>query len=62
MHLLNCCQKKKAGYEPVVIPPLPDYGSDTFALEAKDLTVKFGDFTAVDHVNFQIKRGEILAF
>lgn len=63
MHLLSCCRKKKkVGYEPVVIPPLANYGSDTYALEAKDLTVQFGDFTAVDHVNFQIKRGEIFGF
>jgi ribosome-dependent ATPase len=46
----------------VVIPPLPDYGSESYALEAQDLTVKFGDFTAVDHVNFKIKRGEIFGF
>lgn len=26
------------------------------------MTVKFGDFTAVDHVNFKIKRGEIFGF
>ena len=31
-------------------------------LKRKDLTVKFGDFTAVDHVNFKIKRGEIFGF
>lgn len=55
-------EEKKKGYEPVVIPPLPDYGSEVYALEAKDLTVKFGDFTAVDHVNFKIKRGEIFGF
>ncbi len=55
-------QEKKQGYEPVVIPPLADDGSDGYALEAKDLTVKFGDFTAVDHVNFQIRRGEIFGF
>ena len=55
-------EEKKVGYEPVVIPPLANYGSDTYALEAKDLTVQFGDFTAVDHVNFQIKRGEIFGF
>ena len=55
-------EEKKKGYEPVVIPALPDYGSDAYALEAKDLTVKFGDFTAVDHVNFQIRRGEIFGF
>ena len=45
-----------------MIPPLPDYGSESYALEAQDLTVKFGDFTAVDHVNFKIKRGEIFGF
>lgn len=55
-------EEKKLGYEPVVIPELPDYGATEYALEAKDLTVKFGDFTAVDHVNFQIKRGEIFGF
>jgi ribosome-dependent ATPase len=55
-------EEKKQGYEPVVIPPLADDGSDGYALEAKDLTVKFGDFTAVDHVNFQIRRGEIFGF
>lgn len=54
--------EKKQGYEPVVIPPLADDCSDGYALEAKDLTVKFGDFTAVDHVNFQIRRGEIFGF
>ena len=55
-------EQKKQGYEPVVIPSLVDDGSDGYALEAKDLTVKFGDFTAVDHVNFQIRRGEIFGF
>lgn len=55
-------EKKTKGYEPVVIPPLPEYDSQHYALEAQDLTVKFGDFTAVDHVNFKIKRGEIFGF
>lgn len=55
-------EEKKQGYEPVVIPPLADDGSDGYALEAQNLTVKFGDFTAVDHVNFQIRRGEIFGF
>ena len=45
-----------------MIPPLPDYDSDGYALEARDLTVRFGDFTAVDHVNFQIRQGEIFGF
>ncbi|STK57302.1 Putative ATP-binding component of a transport system [Escherichia coli] len=29
-------------------------------IEAKELTKKFGDFAATDHVNFAVKRGEIL--
>tara|TARA_R110000868_G_scaffold5065_9_gene31274 strand:- start:2925 stop:5687 length:2763 start_codon:yes stop_codon:yes gene_type:complete len=52
---------KKAGYAPVDIPPLPDDGQD-IAIEATDLTMRFGDFTAVDHVNFRIRRGEIFGF
>ncbi|MCR4406511.1 MAG: ABC transporter ATP-binding protein [Anaerolineae bacterium] len=33
-----------------------------YAVEAVNLTKKFGDFTAVDHVNFTIRRGEIFGF
>ncbi|WP_026253311.1 ribosome-associated ATPase/putative transporter RbbA [Acinetobacter bouvetii] len=55
-------EEKTKGYESVVIPPLTEYDSQHYALEAQDLTVKFGDFTAVDHVNFKIKRGEIFGF
>ncbi len=33
-----------------------------FAVEAVELTKKFGDFTAVDGVTFHIKRGEIFGF
>jgi ABC-2 type transport system ATP-binding protein len=29
------------------------------AIDATDLTKKFGDFTAVDHISFQVKKGEI---
>ncbi|MFC1989552.1 ATP-binding cassette domain-containing protein [Chloroflexota bacterium] len=29
------------------------------AIRVSELTRKFGDFTAVDHVNFEVKRGEI---
>lgn len=31
-------------------------------IEAHDLTCRFGDFTAVDNVNFSIERGEIFGF
>jgi len=32
---------------------------DQIIVEAKNLTKKFGSFTAVDHISFQVKRGEI---
>jgi len=30
-----------------------------YAISATNLTKKFGDFTAVDHISFQVKKGEI---
>lgn len=55
-------EEKKQGYLPVVIPPLQIDPSAKYAIEAQGLTVRFGDFTAVDHVDFQIRRGEIFGF
>ena len=52
---------KTQGYEPVIIPPLQADDGD-IAIEAKGLTMRFGDFTAVDHVSFRIRRGEIFGF
>jgi len=34
-------------------------GDHETVVEARDLTRKFGDFTAVDRVNFSVKRGEV---
>jgi ribosome-dependent ATPase len=42
-------------------PELPADGRDT-VIEARDLTCRFGNFTAVDRVNFRIARGEIFGF
>lgn len=36
--------------------------NDEYAIIAKDLTMRFGDFTAVDHVSFDIEQGEIFGF
>jgi ABC-2 type transport system ATP-binding protein len=33
-----------------------------WAVEAENLVKRFGDFTAVDHVSFQVRRGEIFGF
>lgn len=35
---------------------------DNVFIEAINLTKKFGDYTAVDHINFKIKPGEIYGF
>ena len=52
----------REGYQAVEIPPL-DLNQDLkVAIEAKELTKQFGDFIAVDHVNFSIKQGEIFGF
>jgi len=53
-------EEKKRGHKAVVVPPFSD-GEDV-AIEARDLTMRFGDFTAVDHVGFRILRGEIFGF
>ncbi|MCC6887265.1 MAG: ribosome-associated ATPase/putative transporter RbbA [Hyphomicrobiales bacterium] len=45
----------------LVIPPLETRTADP-AIVARGLTRKFGDFTAVDHVTFEIQQGEIFGF
>ena len=52
---------KRQGYRPVEIPPRAA-DDEQVAIEAHDLTMRFGDFVAVDHVSFQITRGEIFGF
>ncbi len=47
--------------EPLVIAPRVSDNSD-IAIEAHDLTLKFGDFIAVNNVSFAIGRGEIFGF
>lgn len=45
------------------LPDLPRVVHDGEpAIEANGLTRRFGDFVAVDHVNFRIERGEIFGF
>ena len=59
IHLLP--ESKKQGYQPVTIPPLV-VDDDDIAIEAEGLTMRFGDFVAVDNVSFRIRRGEIFGF
>lgn len=47
--------------EPLQITPFaPD--KHEIVIKATDLTLRFGDFTAVNNVSFEIKRGEIFGF
>ena len=55
-------EERKRGHAPVVIPPLDISDQTEIAIEARGLTVTFGDFTAVDHVDLRIQRGEIFGF
>ncbi len=53
-------EAKRSQHRELVIPPQPH--SDSIAIEAHGLTMRFGDFVAVDQVNFRISRGEIFGF
>ena len=55
-------EERRRGHKPVTIPPRNDGGEAEIAIEARGLTMRFGDFTAVDHVDFRIERGEIFGF
>ncbi|KVP64929.1 ribosome-associated ATPase/putative transporter RbbA [Burkholderia ubonensis] len=54
--------EKRRGYVPVRVTPLQADDAAGYAIEARDLTMRFGDFVAVDHVSFRIRRGEIFGF
>ncbi|MGD9774211.1 ribosome-associated ATPase/putative transporter RbbA [Diaphorobacter sp.] len=54
-------EARKRGHSPVVMEPL-QAGDDDIAIEAQGLTMRFGDFVAVDSVSFRIRRGEIFGF
>ena len=54
-------EEKRRGHRAVEIVPRQEDESE-IAIEAKGLTMRFGDFVAVDHVSFQIPRGEIFGF
>ncbi len=54
-------EEKRAAHQAIVIPPFNNENTN-IAIEAQDLTMRFGDFVAVDHVNFRIRQGEIFGF
>ena len=54
-------EEQRRAHGALVIPPR-EAMDGVSAIEARDLTCRFGDFTAVDHVSFRIERGEIFGF
>lgn len=54
-------ESKRADHEPVVLAARPQHDG-VAAIEANGLTMRFGDFTAVDRVTVRIERGEIFGF
>ena len=54
-------EAQRQAHKLVVIPPYQTENAE-IAIEARELTMRFGDFVAVDHVNFRIPRGEIFGF
>lgn len=55
-------EEKRNTHQQVIIPPRDTTHDDVVAIEAQGLTMRFGDFVAVDNVNFCIPRGEIFGF
>lgn len=53
-------EEKRRGHRAINLPPFVD--NKEIAIEARGLTMRFGDFTAVDRVDFRIRRGEIFGF
>ncbi len=54
-------EELRAGHRKLEIPP-PRFADADPVIVARNLTRRFGDFTAVDRVNFTIERGEIFGF
>ncbi|MFZ6765127.1 ribosome-associated ATPase/putative transporter RbbA [Roseomonas sp. WGS1072] len=54
-------EERRSGHQEVVIPPQAEAEGE-IAIEAEHLTMRFGDFTAVNDVSFRIGKGEIFGF
>ncbi|MBQ9089136.1 MAG: ribosome-associated ATPase/putative transporter RbbA [Lentisphaeria bacterium] len=55
-------EEKRSGHRELTVPPFDFNAEENIAIAAQDLTKKFGSFTAVDHVSFRIRQGEIFGF
>jgi ribosome-dependent ATPase len=54
-------EQARRGHRELHVPPRKQTGGEP-VIEAEGLTRRFGDFVAVDKVNFRIERGEIFGF
>ncbi|MGQ4273770.1 ribosome-associated ATPase/putative transporter RbbA [Terrihabitans sp. B22-R8] len=55
-------EEARQGHRTLTMPPARTDTGDGYAIEAHNLTMRFGSFTAVDNVSFAIPRGEIFGF
>lgn len=55
-------KEKQGAIDGLHIPPFKPIPDAPAAISAKGLSKKFGDFIAVDHVSFDIPKGEIFGF
>ncbi len=55
-------EEKRQGHKEIVIPARDTQVEFEIAIEAHGLTMRFGDFVAVDNVSLRIERGEIFGF
>ena len=55
-------EEQRQDYRPVAIPPRSGKEDGPVAIEATGLTMRFGDFTAVDKVSLRVRKGEIFGF
>ncbi|MCT8973920.1 ribosome-associated ATPase/putative transporter RbbA [Microbaculum marinisediminis] len=55
-------EDQRRAYRPVEIVPRDADSEGEIAIEAHDLTRRFGDFTAVDKVSLRVGKGEIFGF
>ena len=55
-------EKKRRGHKDLLVPPRENQSDGPPAIKAEGLTMRFGNFIAVDHVSFEIEPGEIFGF